>query len=88
MVKDAFESDKRTPPSTASTTPSVWQRPGVSSLLDVTAAVAHTGLELYEPLVHRLQDGRVHLLHDVLQLVGVRRQVIHFYERLGDTEKV
>lgn len=56
-----------------------------SSSLDVTAAVARTGLELYEPLVHRLQDGRIHRLHDVLQLVGVRRQVVHFYKRLGDT---
>lgn len=54
-----------------------------SSLLDVTAAVTHAGLELYEPLVHRLQDGWIHLLHDVLQLVGVGRQVVHFYKRLG-----
>lgn len=40
-------------------------------LLDVPAAVAFTRLQLDEPLVHGLQDGRVHLLHDVLQLVGV-----------------
>lgn len=60
----------------------VWQLLEAKSLLDVTAAGALTGLELYEPLVHRLQDGWIHLLHNVLQLVRVRRQVIHFYERL------
>lgn len=42
-----------------------------ASSLDVAAAVALAGLELDEPLVHRLQDGRVRLLHHVLQLVGV-----------------
>lgn len=61
---------------------SIWQLLEAKSLLDVPAAGALTGLELYEPLVHRLQDGRIHVLHDVLQLVRVRRQVIHFYERL------
>lgn len=42
-----------------------------SSSLDVAAAVTLARLELYESLVHRLQDGGVHLLHDVLQLIGV-----------------
>lgn len=51
--------------------------------LDVAAAFALAGLELYEPLVHHLQDGRIHFLHDVLQLVGVRFQVVHFYKWLG-----
>lgn len=58
-----------------------------ASSLDVAAAVALAGLELDEPLVHRLQDGRVRLLHHVLQLVGVRRQVVHFYKRLRTQKK-
>lgn len=76
------QSQKQSPPSTASMK-SLWQLPEASSLLDVTAAVTLARLELYEPLVHRLQDGWIHLLHDVLQLVGVFRQVVHFYKRLG-----
>lgn len=54
---------------------SVWQLflppSSSSSSLDVAAAVTLARLELYESLVHRLQDGGVHLLHDVLQLIGV-----------------
>lgn len=51
-------------------------------LFDVAAVVGDTRLQLYEPLVHRLQDVGVHLLHDVLQLVGVRGQVVHLDKRL------
>lgn len=54
----------------------------VQSCLNVPAGFALAGLELDEPLVHRLQDGRVHLLHDVLQLVGVCLQVVDLHKRL------
>lgn len=37
----------------------------------VTATAPHTRLELNEPLVHGLQQGWVHLLHYVFQLVRV-----------------
>lgn len=56
------------------------QRSSQTSSLDAAAAVALAGLQHYEPLVHHLQDGRIHFLHDVLQLVGVRFQVVHFYK--------
>lgn len=55
----------------------------VQFCLNVPAGFALAGLELDEPLVHRLQDGRVHLLHDVLQLVGVCLQVVDLHKRLG-----
>lgn len=58
------------------------QRSSQTSSLDAAAAVALAGLQHYEPLVHHLQDGRIHFLHDVLQLVGVRFQVVHFYKWL------
>lgn len=59
-----------------------WHQSLSSSLLDVTTAVPHAGLQFYEPLVHVLQNWRIHLLHNVLQLVWVWRQVVHLYERL------
>lgn len=49
-------------------------------VLAVAATVANARLELDEPLVHGLQESRVHLLHNVLQLVGVRGQVVHLHE--------
>lgn len=58
----------------------------VFRLLNVPAAVTLTGLELYEPLVHRLQDGRIHLLHNVFQLVGIWLQVVDLHEWLAGQE--
>ncbi len=57
---------------------------GSTVLLDVSTAVPRAGLQLDQPLVHDLQKRWIDLLHDVLQLMGIRCQVVHLYERLQE----